>query len=124
MTEEWALPTRHVGRRVLVYDRIDSTSTRAQQLADLQMNFVAGVSHELRTPLTVIRGQLEVLAALQSPSAEEVRRVQRLVQAEIARITRLVDDLLLLANTEHTEFLRVESIDLASFVASNALIAP
>jgi signal transduction histidine kinase len=30
-------------------------SRRAQNLAELQMNFVAGVSHELRTPLTVIR---------------------------------------------------------------------
>jgi signal transduction histidine kinase len=82
-----------------------------------QRAFVADASHELRTPLTVIRGQLEVLAALESPSTEEVRRVQRLVQAEIARITRLVDDLLLLANTEHTEFLRLESIDLPSFVS-------
>ena len=30
-------------------------SRRSEQLADLQMNFVAGVSHELRTPLTVIK---------------------------------------------------------------------
>ena len=45
-------------------------------------------------------------------SAAEVRRVERLVQAEIARISRLVDDLLLLAKTEQTEFLRVEPIDL------------
>jgi signal transduction histidine kinase len=82
-----------------------------------QRAFVADASHELRTPLTVIRGQLEVLAALESPSTEEVRRVQRLVQAEIARITRLVDDLLLLANTEHTEFLRLESIELPGFVS-------
>jgi signal transduction histidine kinase len=82
-----------------------------------QRAFVADASHELRTPLTVIRGQLEVLAALESPSTEEVRRVQRLVQAEIARITRLVDDLLLLANTEHTDFLRLEPIDLPSFVS-------
>ena len=29
-------------------------SRRAQRLAELQMDFVAGVSHELRTPLTVI----------------------------------------------------------------------
>jgi signal transduction histidine kinase len=29
-------------------------SRSAQQLAELQMNFVAGVSHELRTPLTVM----------------------------------------------------------------------
>ncbi|HEV7585975.1 MAG TPA: ATP-binding protein [Solirubrobacteraceae bacterium] len=82
-----------------------------------QRAFVADASHELRTPLTVIRGQLEVLAKQANPSAEEVRRVQRLVQAEIARITRLVDDLLLLANTEGTEFLRPESIDLPAFVS-------
>jgi len=81
-----------------------------------QRAFVADASHELRTPLTVIRGQLEVLAAQSEPPAEEVQRVERLVQAEIARITRLVDDLLLLAKTEQTEFLRIEWIDVAAFV--------
>jgi signal transduction histidine kinase len=81
-----------------------------------QREFVADASHELRTPLTVIRGQLEVLAAQRSPSGEEVRRVERLAQAEIARITRLVDDLLLLAKAEQRQFLRVEPIALQSFV--------
>jgi two-component system, OmpR family, sensor kinase len=81
-----------------------------------QRAFVADASHELRTPLTVIRGQLEVLASQRDPSGEEVRRVERLVQAEIARISRLVDDLLLLAKTEQTEFLRIESIDLPVYV--------
>ncbi len=81
-----------------------------------QRAFVADASHELRTPLTVIRGQLEVLATQSQPSGEEVRRVERLVQAEIARITRLVDDLLLLAKTEQTEFLRMGWIDMASYV--------
>jgi len=81
-----------------------------------QRAFVADASHELRTPLTVIRGQLEVLAAQPNPSGEEVRRVERNVQAEIARIGRLVDDLLLLAKTEQTEFLRVEPIDLPTYV--------
>ena len=81
-----------------------------------QREFVADASHELRTPLTVIRGQLEVLAAQRNPSGEEVRRVERLAQAEIARITRLVDDLLVLAKAEQTQFLRVEPIALQSFV--------
>jgi signal transduction histidine kinase len=81
-----------------------------------QRAFVADASHELRTPLTVIRGQLEVLAAQPSPSGAEVRRVETLVQAELARISRLVDDLLLLAKSEQTEFLRVEAIDLQPFV--------
>jgi two-component system OmpR family sensor kinase len=82
-----------------------------------QRAFVADASHELRTPLTVIRGQLEVLAGQRAPSAQEVHRVEQLVQAEIARMTRLVDDLLLLAKSEQTEFLRVEPIELAGFVA-------
>jgi two-component system, OmpR family, sensor kinase len=81
-----------------------------------QRAFVADASHELRTPLTVIRGQLEVLASQSDPSIAEVRRVERLVQAEIGRISRLVDDLLLLAKTEQTQFLRVEWIDLGAFV--------
>ncbi len=81
-----------------------------------QRAFVADASHELRTPLTVIRGQLEVLASQPSPSGEEVRRVESLVQAEIARISRLVDDLLLLAKSEQTQFLRVEPIDVRPFV--------
>jgi signal transduction histidine kinase len=82
-----------------------------------QRAFIADASHELRTPLTVIRGQLEVLAAQREPSGDEVRRVEGLVQAEIARISRLVDDLLLLAKTEQIESLRVEPIDLPVYVA-------
>ena len=81
-----------------------------------QRAFVADASHELRTPLTVIRGQIEVLAAQPDPTGAEVRRVERLVQSEIARIGRLVDDMLLLAKTEQTEFLRVEWIDVSPFV--------
>jgi len=81
-----------------------------------QREFVADASHELRTPLTVIRGQLEVLAAQPNPSAEEIQRVERLVQAEIGRISRLVDDLLVLTQAERMDFLRTEPIDLSSFV--------
>jgi signal transduction histidine kinase len=81
-----------------------------------QREFVADASHELRTPLTVIRGQLEVLAAQAKPSEAEVRRVERLVQAEITRISRLVDDLLMLARAEELDFLRIEPIELGSFV--------
>ncbi|HUO70269.1 MAG TPA: HAMP domain-containing sensor histidine kinase [Solirubrobacteraceae bacterium] len=81
-----------------------------------QREFVADASHELRTPLTVIRGQLEVLAVQEDPPGEEVRRVERLVQSEISRISRLVDDLLLLAQAEQTDFLRPEEIDVRPFV--------
>jgi signal transduction histidine kinase len=97
----------------------DAFNHMLDRLADAfagQREFVADASHELRTPLTVIRGQLEVLAAQPDPSGEEVRRVERLVQAEITRISRLVDDLLLLAQSEQTDFLRIEPIELVTFV--------
>jgi signal transduction histidine kinase len=81
-----------------------------------QREFVADASHELRTPLTVIRGQLEVLAAQENPSAEEVKRVERLVQSEITRLSRLVDDLLVLTLADRTDFLREEPVDLKPFV--------
>jgi len=81
-----------------------------------QREFIADASHELRTPLTVIRGQLDVLAAQPNPPRDEIERVQRLVQAEIARISRLVEDLLFLARAEETNFLRPEDIELRPFV--------
>jgi signal transduction histidine kinase len=89
---------------------------RLEHAFESQREFVADASHELRTPLTVIRGQLEVLAVQQEPSAEEIQRVSAVVQAEVSRLNRLVDDLLLLAQAEQTNFLRLQSIELRSFV--------
>jgi two-component system, OmpR family, sensor kinase len=81
-----------------------------------QRQFIADASHELRTPITVIRGQLEVLAAQTDPSATDVRRTEEHVQREITRMSRLIDDLLLLAQAEHPDFVRPERIDLRTFV--------
>jgi signal transduction histidine kinase len=102
--------------RVLA-DAFNHMLDRLAEAFTSQREFIADASHELRTPLTVIRGQLEVLVAQEEPSPEEVRRVERLVQAEITRISRLVDDLLVLAQAEQTNFLRKEPVDVREFVA-------
>lgn len=81
-----------------------------------QHAFVADASHELRTPLTVIRGQLEVLAAQRAPAREEIARVERIVAAEVERMSRLADDLLLLAQAEQAEYLRPISFELRPFI--------
>jgi two-component system OmpR family sensor kinase len=105
------------GREVRVLaEAFDRMLDRLTEAFAGQRAFIADASHELRTPLTVIAGQLEVLAGAPEPSAAEVRRVERQVHAEIAAITRLVDDLLLLARSEHTEFLRLEPVAVVSFV--------
>lgn len=111
------VPSASAGHEIRVL--AESFNHMLDRLSDAfaaQREFIADASHELRTPLTVIGGQLEVLAAQDHPEPEEVRRVQRLVAAEIARTSRLVDDMLLLARSERRDFLQLEQIDLEPFV--------
>jgi signal transduction histidine kinase len=58
-----------------------------------------------------------VLSAQSDPPIEEVRRVERLVNAEVSRIARLVDDLLLLVKAEQDQFLRMAPIEVGPYVA-------
>ena len=91
------------GRRDEIRVLADSFNHMLDRLSDAfagQRAFVADASHELRTPLTVIRGQLEVLGAQPDDVSQEVQRVERLVRARSSRISRLVDDLLLLAQSD------------------------
>ncbi len=81
-----------------------------------QRDFVADASHELRTPLTVIRGQIELLCDADRPSPEELRRVESLLGAEVVRMDRLIDDLLLLAELEQDDFLQAGPVELSAFV--------
>jgi signal transduction histidine kinase len=69
------------------------SSQRAQALAQLQMDFVAGVSHELRTPLAVIRTAAHNLEAGKF-SGERVQRYGRLISAESDRLTSIVEQVL------------------------------
>ena len=101
--------------RVLA-DTFNRMLDRLETAFENQRGFVADASHELRTPLTVIRGQLEVLATLEHPSPEIVARTERHVQVEVTRMTRLVDDLLVLASAGRVDFVKPESIDLEPFV--------
>ena len=84
----------------MLADSFDRMLDRLQDAFARQRSFVADASHELRTPLTVVRGQLELLAREPHPSGEEVRRVEYMVQAEVSRMSRLVDELLLLAHSD------------------------
>jgi signal transduction histidine kinase len=69
---------------------------------------MADVSHELRTPITIIRGHLETLGH----DPDERREAVAIVMDELDRMSRLVDDLLVLARSSRPDFLRVEPLDL------------
>jgi signal transduction histidine kinase len=74
-------------------------SRKSQQLADLQMNFVAGVSHELRTPLTVIRTAAFNLRGKIADHRAQVERYGALIQDEAEKLTALVEQVLRFAST-------------------------
>jgi signal transduction histidine kinase len=73
-----------------------------------QKEFLADVGHELRTPITVIRGNLETLG---DDPAEREEAIM-VINDELERMSRLVDDLLLLARSDRPDFLRLEPLDL------------
>ena len=77
-----------------------------------QRAFVDDASHELRTPITVIRGHLELI----SDSPAERRRTLALVDDELARMGRIVSDLLLLAKVDRPGFTQLRSTDVASLL--------
>jgi two-component system, OmpR family, sensor kinase len=68
---------------------------------EAQRQFVADSSHELRSPLTVIRGNLDLLRRTADPA--ERLRIERLIEDEAARMSRLVDNLLFIAQIEEME---------------------
>ncbi len=101
--------------RVLA-EAFDGMLDRLAEAFVRQRRFVSDASHELRTPLTAIRGQIEVLGRSQRPDQEAVRHVERTVLTEMARIERLVDDLLALARLDEGLILERRTIPLGSFI--------
>jgi signal transduction histidine kinase len=69
-------------------------SRGAQQLADLQMNFVAGVSHELRTPLAVIHTAAFNLRGKLAQQPHQVEMYGALIQRESGKLSALVEQVL------------------------------
>jgi len=73
---------------------------RAQRLAAMQMEFVAGVSHELRTPLTVIHTAAYNLQGKLAANPAQVERYGALIQRESGRLKELVEQALQFAGAQ------------------------
>jgi two-component system OmpR family sensor kinase len=82
---------------------------RLEQAYVTQRRFVDDAGHELRTPITVIRGHLELID--EEPASR--RATLALVDDELARMARIVSDLLLLVKAERADFVQPEPVDVA-----------
>lgn len=73
---------------------------RQVRLAQQKTDFVSNVSHELKTPLTSIRMFADLLADKRVPDEERQSTYLRIISAEAARLTRLINNVLDFARLE------------------------
>jgi signal transduction histidine kinase len=81
-------------------DTFDAMLGRLEAAFEAQRRFVADASHELRTPLAVMRTEVDVALADPEASTDDLRAAAQVVREATMRADRLVDSLLLLAQSE------------------------
>ena len=118
--EESADLSRRVGQ-TRTADEIGQLATTFDQMIEhlesvfkSQKKFIADASHELRSPLTVIRGNLDLIR--KHPDKENQAESLRAIDAETARMSKIVADLLLLAEIETEKEAKKEPVRLAEAV--------
>jgi len=82
-----------VGQLISAFNQ---TLSRLENLFNSQRRFLADVGHELRTPLTVIKGNVDLMRRMGCSDIESIQSID----SEVDRLSRLVGDLLLLAQAE------------------------
>lgn len=94
-------------------ERLDSALARERRL-------LADASHELRTPLTILRAEIQ-LALRQERSARELRQALASAEEQTKRLSRLANDLLVLARADQGRLpLRPEPLIAREVLASAA----
>lgn len=100
-------PDDEVGR---LAETFDGMMERLERVFDTQKRFIADASHELRTPLTAIRGNADLMR-IAPPEERDLCLAS--IRKESERMTRLVSDLLLLAEADVAEHpVHLERVDL------------
>jgi two-component system OmpR family sensor kinase len=94
-------------------DRIAAAMAARHASETRVRQFVADASHELRTPLAAIRGYTELAQRKQDEVPADVAHAMSRVESEAARMTRLVEDMLLLARLDAGRPLETEHVDLS-----------
>lgn len=98
-------------------DHVESSLAERQAGEERMRRFLSDASHELRTPLASIAGYAELMN--RGTQRIEPTLAWRRVSAESARMTGLVEDLLLLARLDEGRPLQSDEVDLAAVVAES-----
>ena len=107
----------HVRRRQEAMSTAERLAGDLRENLDRQRAFVSDASHELLTPITIGRGHLELLRRQSTWSQAEIDEATGVVLAELGRMQRVIDRLLLLESASAPGFVQpapAPATDLAS----------
>lgn len=115
------LPTGWAPQEIrLLGEALEIMTRKLRERADYVAELAANVSHELKTPITAIRGAAELLRdQWEGMDAEQRRRFADNIDADAARMQRLVGRLLQLAQIENAPD-PTESVPVADFLQALA----
>ncbi|HST63980.1 MAG TPA: HAMP domain-containing sensor histidine kinase [Mycobacteriales bacterium] len=96
----------------------NETAGDLQARVERDARFASDVSHELRSPVTTMAAAMEVLVRRRDDAAPAARRAIDLLDADLRRFRRLVEDLLEISKLDQGAFrLSAERLDLAQLAA-------
>lgn len=96
-----------------------AAADRLRELDGMKSDFVAIASHELRTPLTAISGFVKTLRRPEvSPTQANIEEFLEVIDRQVDRLTRLVEDLLMVSRIESGRILlRLGPVEVERFIA-------
>ena len=101
-------------QKVLVAKDISQTI----KIESERKQFISNVSHELKTPLTVILGFIETFEDMFKSNSNEQKNMLKIMSKQAYRMSKLIDDLLLLSNVESSIFQnRSEKIFISTMIS-------
>jgi two-component system OmpR family sensor kinase len=118
-TADWRLHeatgSDEVGRLARAFNALLARLARS---AENQRDFMADASHELRTPVSVIKNAADVTLDRQTRDEDEYREALTIIKEQSRRLTRLVEDMFVLARADADgQRIAMRPIDLSALVA-------
>jgi signal transduction histidine kinase len=113
-------PNDEVGQLAVTFNgmltELETAYRQVEQALQAQRRFVADASHELRTPLTTVRGNIDLLRHETPMDPKERADVLADTKAEVERLIRLVNQLLVLARADAGRPLQVKPLRIKPLV--------
>ena len=104
----------HVERRQAAAAEVKRLAANERRLVEAQRDMIRDASHELRTPIAVARGHTELIR--EAYAGQMAGDDAEIVLEELGRLARISERLLILAASEHPDFLHLAPVDLGSIV--------